>query len=199
MKKILLFVFGLSAICCSACEINGGKLGYLKIGNEYKIFLEKQPFNSCFWPDSISIKVSVTCKQSRLTKVFDFQPFDTLRLEIEGEVIVRCNVKFYGYKVGSASVLPLCLLESNTGCYEVVPEISTELPPPFEPIVYVQDGQVFSNTGGILVAVDMQTQEVQLHDFPGEFIWEIPMGCHLVYLILPSGETINLGVLMQGI
>ncbi len=202
MKQIIfLFVFGLSAIYSNACEINAGRLGYIKNQNEYSIFLARQPFNTCFWPDSTQIKVSVTCKETGLTKSFDFQPYDTLKIEVEGEVIVGCNVKFFGYKVGSANASPLCLAESDAGCYDVVPEISTELPPPppFEPIVYVQGGQVVSNTPGILVAVDMQTQQAQIHEFPSEFTWEIPLGYNLVYVILPDGEIVNLGVLMWGV
>lgn len=179
-QKILILFFGILAYSTTACEIEAGRLGYIKNETSYQIFLSKQPKNTCYLVDSFTVRLTIFCKETSLQKVVEIRkPTDTVNVEILGDVIISASTYWHGGRNGRTDLKPLCIFENQGGCFEVLPEMSTENPPPVPvvlPNIYALDGYVFSNVGGILVSIDMQTSQAQIYEFPANFQWEIPSG-----------------------
>jgi len=129
-------IFGVNAFCC---VVDPGKLVVQKDGDTYKIWLDREPLNTCFQNDSSSLRVTITCKAGQ-SEVNWLKTTDTLHYQFSGDVIISPSVTWWnrGRNIGRTDQPPTCLtIQGNGLCFKKLatieagePDTSTENPPP---------------------------------------------------------------------
>lgn len=188
--RITLFLLLLS-LQTFACELSNGKLSFLKLGDAYKIYLSQQPQNTCFTYDSITLTVSLRCKNG-LIETTNIGLHDTLTYTVDGMIVLRGSIRWYfngNYVMRSFS--PQCF-GLGSGCFEKVPELSNPLPPYiFIPELSIANGLITSNVGGTLVIVNLANSQPFAFQFNNAFEYQLASGQWYIFLLLANGTTIG--------
>ena len=182
MRKIYTSIFMLFFLSrLIACEIETGNLVVENFANQLKIYLDKEPQNSCFYADSSSLMVTIVCKKTGIHETKNIGVKDTLIYETFGTVTILSSVKWWrkGVNIGRTDIKSKCVEKQGGGCFSFVevsnegsPQISTETPPPPTHEINVHGNLVSISTPwpGALLLIDVQGNVVEFHEFEtGDF------------------------------
>mgnify|MGYP003538365743 FL=1 len=183
------------------CLVYEGNLTTVVNNNKHSFYLDKLP-NFCHYiPDTSYLLYSITCKESMITEKITTSLTDTLNLDITGETIVSTSVKaLINNRIFTLSFGSKCYKQDINGCYSIVPEISTENPPPGdnEIRIVIENGYVNSSVSGNLIVLNYPNftpQYIFNYDIP--FSYLIPNGTYYIYVILSDGNIYDLGVVIN--
>lgn len=193
IKQIIFLLF---PVIMFAGPIHTGNLVVEEISeNEYKMFLDSKPYNSLLHADSAALWVGVLCSNGQYeSRQIGWR--DTLYYNFYGNVTIATSINWFrnGNKVGRTDMFtPNIFAGNDSDCYEFIGVNKfyspVEQPPVFQPELTVTNGLIESNSGGVLVILNVDDWSVTVKEYVDEFQFQLGQGQWYVYLLVNGTQV----------